>query len=720
MEQLSTRKLKIGLIGCGRVASNIHLPVLARLPQVDLVAVAEPDEQRLGLVKQKAPAARVYADYNELLRDPQVEAVVICLPTGLHASAACAAFAAGKHVYIEKPLAASLADAQRVIDVQKKAGTVGMTGFNFRFHPLYESLARELEQKRIGRVIGLRSAFCAAPRPLPAWKRSRTGGGGALLDLASHHVDLVRFLLKQPVRRVSAAVRSARSEHDTAAVTLTLADNTVCSILVSMTAAEEDTLEVYGDSGKLWVDRYGSRSLSFKPTRRDMSRAGKIRAGIDILRGLPARLRDAVLGVPEPSHERALRAFADAVLRGEASPVTIEEGWRSLAVIAATEESARSGAAVEVPQLAGDPAVAPVEDAPVDYTADAEPVEPDPGGPAMSAVVVTPENFAAIARTVRHLRDQDVVDQIELILVAPAESDLADHRPEDLEGFHSTQLLGVGPIDNVDKAAAPAIRAARAPVVSLVEDHAFPQPGWARALLEKHREPWAAVGSVFRNANPRNGLSWTNMLIPYGQWIEPASGGPINLVSRHNVCFKRAVLLHYGDELVQRLGRDGGMLGDLVSKGHRFCLEPAACVNHLNPSLLSSTIRLRYQAGRLWAAERAMRGRWGIIKRAIYTLGGPLIPAVRFVRFRRDLFTSGRLKGQEMKLYPALMLGLLLDAAGQMMGYAFGAGRSADILARFEFDRLRHLRPDDRADIEADELVARAQSVRQRQETALT
>src|SRR5262245_16729525 len=104
--------LKVGLIGCGHIAQSTHLHVLTRLPDVDLVALAEVDATRRYEASRRAPAAIAVADYQELLALPDVEAVVICLPNALHADAAIAALEARKHVYLEKPLATTLAEGR--------------------------------------------------------------------------------------------------------------------------------------------------------------------------------------------------------------------------------------------------------------------------------------------------------------------------------------------------------------------------------------------------------------------------------------------------------------------------------------------------------------------------------------------------------------------------------------------------------------------------------
>ncbi len=323
----------------------------------------------------------------------------------------------------------------------------------------------------------------------------------------------------------------------------------------------------------------------------------------------------------------------------------------------------------------------------------------DGQAPAMSVIVVTPDRFSTIRRTVRHLRGQTVQNRLQLIVVGPTSESIDDAEREELAGFQDVEFVAVGQIENVDKAAYHGIQIAAAQVVALIEDHAYPESDWAEALITAHQGHWAAVGSAFRNANPTTNVSWTNLLIAYGHWTEPVERGQTDHVSRHNISFKRQVLEEYGSELEQYLGRDGGLLQDLLTKGHNFYLEPAACVLHANPSLWRSTAELRFEAGRLWAACRATDNRWSLWQRAVYTAGSPLIPPLRFWRMYRELFSGGRRRPLVPRVFPALMVGLAFDALGQMLGYAMGPGHAAEKLAAFEFDRLRHVTVSDRLEL---------------------
>lgn len=316
---------------------------------------------------------------------------------------------------------------------------------------------------------------------------------------------------------------------------------------------------------------------------------------------------------------------------------------------------------------------------------------------ALAVIVVTPSNFANLRRTVRHLRAQTIVDQIELILIAETEQAIADHEAAELAEFARVAVVAVGPIANVDRVAAAGVHSATAPVVALVEDHAFPEPGWAAALVDAHRGEWAAVGSTMVNANPHSMLSWVNLLIAYGPWTEPATAGAVDTLPGHNISYKRAHLLAYGEALGEALTRNGELPNALRKRGHHFYLEPAARLAHANPSRLASTVELRFSAGRLYGATRARQERWPPWKRLCYVLIGPLIPVVRFQRLRSELFGAGKRAQLVPRIWPALAFGLLLDGLGQMVGYALGPGQTPQTLAVFEMGRAHHLVKRERA-----------------------
>ena len=311
----------------------------------------------------------------------------------------------------------------------------------------------------------------------------------------------------------------------------------------------------------------------------------------------------------------------------------------------------------------------------------------------MSVVVVTPDRYATVRKTIKHLRTQKTSGSLELVLVAPSAGGL-DLDESEVRDFLRHKIVEVGPVSSTARARAAGVRVSSAPVVAFVEDHSYPAPGWAEALVKRHQEHWAAVGPVIANANPHSITSWANLLIEYAPWLEPTEGGERDHLPGHNATYKREILLEYGDRLEEMLDAESILHWDLRAKGHRLFLEPKARTFHQNFSAPASCLSLRFNGGRLFASARA-RG-WTKWRRALYTLGAPIIPAVRVVRIARELCGPGRPRRLLPRVLPALAVGLVCDGVGEMVGYALGPGGAMAKLSDMEFHRERYLARHDR------------------------
>jgi glycosyl transferase family 2 len=312
----------------------------------------------------------------------------------------------------------------------------------------------------------------------------------------------------------------------------------------------------------------------------------------------------------------------------------------------------------------------------------------------MSVVVVTPDCYETVRKTIRHWKAQKVRDRLEIVIVAPSANRLGLDESE-MRDFHQFRVVEVGTINSTARARAIGVRHASAPVVALSEDHSYPAPGWAEAIINAHKDGWAAVGPVMANANPHGMISWANLLTEYSQWIEPATCGIADHLPGHNGSYKRDVLLKYGDQLEAMLDAESILHWDLRANGHLLYLEPRARTFHQNFSAPFSWVPLRFYGGRLFAAARARN--WPLWQRLLYTGSAPFIPLVRMWRIVRELRRPGRPRHLLPRVLPTLMAGLILDGAGEMVGYAFGRGSAMARLSDMEFHRNRHLAEKDTA-----------------------
>lgn len=308
--------------------------------------------------------------------------------------------------------------------------------------------------------------------------------------------------------------------------------------------------------------------------------------------------------------------------------------------------------------------------------------------PQMSVVIATPDVYETIRKTISYLRKQTLREQLEIVIVAPSKDKLGLNE-EELKDFLQFQVVEMGAISSVASANTAGVRHANAPLVAFAETHAYPNPEWAKVLIEAHKQSWVAVGPAMVNANQDSAISWASFLIAYGRWMQPIKAGIIDDLPGHNSTYKREILLEYGAELETLLETESILHWDLQTKGHQLYLESAAQTYHLNPTLLTSFLGELFYYGRLFAAERAKR--WSLLRRLIYFGSGPLIP---LVRLRHTLPHISRAKQHHQLsslVLPSVILGLVAASLGETIGYALGAGKAMEHICDFEYHRDRHI-----------------------------
>ena len=334
------------MAGCGAIVQQVHLPLLQRRADVQIVAVADPDSTAVAEVMRKSPGVRPFAGLSDMLAAVELDAVVIALPPALHAAAAREVFSTGLHAYIEKPLATTVEEADAVVQAWRRSGRVGLVGFNCRANPLLVRLRGLLRSGRAGSLVYLRTVFATAARERSQWRQQRSAGGGALLDLGVHHIDLVRFLTRSEIAGARATISSRESEQDTALLELQLENGVGVHAFFSLAAAETDQIEVYGDAARLSVARFTSLDVQVvdNPGRR-AGALGRVLQGASALRYVPRMIAARRAPLREPGYEILLDRFVRAARSGGA-PVDapdVADGFACAATVAAAEASLITG-----------------------------------------------------------------------------------------------------------------------------------------------------------------------------------------------------------------------------------------------------------------------------------------------------------------------------------------------------------------------------------------
>jgi predicted dehydrogenase len=379
----------VGVIGfgwMGRVHAQAHARLRHHFPDLglvpELVAVADDVPGRAEAAAAQFGFASATADWRELLADPRVELVSVTAPNWLHREIGVAVAEAGRHLWIEKPVGLTADDARAVAGAAAAAGVQGTVGFNYRHAPAVALARRLVDEGAIGRVTHARFAFlsdyAAAPEGALTWRYEQArGGSGVLGDLASHAVDLVRYVLHDEITSVLADTAvfiperlrptGATSGHtvatggvpgpvendDHVAALLRLSTGARVLLEASRVAVGEQNaygFEVHGTAGRLAWDfrRMGELQLSRGPAAQDQSVATVLvgpgageYAAFQPGAGIAMGYDD--LKVVE------LRDLLASVGAGRPVGVDLTDAVRAAVVLDALVSSSASGTRVEVP-----------------------------------------------------------------------------------------------------------------------------------------------------------------------------------------------------------------------------------------------------------------------------------------------------------------------------------------------------------------------------------
>jgi len=210
--QLSKKEVGVGIVGLGFVGEKAHLSSFRSIPGAKLVAVADMDAERAKKAGEKAKVKSVYFNHKDLLADPNVDAVVISVPTFLHPQFAKDAMRAGKHVLCEMPLAPTMAETKEVVEEANKTDLVFMPSLNFRFTPNFVKAKSLLEKGALGKPVAafyrefIPANVLADQWPANSWAwDDRKSGGGPGFTLSVWSIDLLRWLLGAEIVEVHSA-----------------------------------------------------------------------------------------------------------------------------------------------------------------------------------------------------------------------------------------------------------------------------------------------------------------------------------------------------------------------------------------------------------------------------------------------------------------------------------------------------------------------------------
>ena len=250
-----TSKIRWGVLSTAKIGREWVIPALQRAPNCDLVAIAS---RRLDSAEQAASSMaipRAYGSYEELLEDPDIDAIYNPLPNHLHAPWTMAAARAGKHVLCEKPLGLDAAEARQIAEVCADEEVQLMEAFMYRWHPQWVKIRDLVASGKIGEIVSIQSWFSYFGDDPENIRHKPEYGGGALMDIGCYPISISRLLLGDSVIDVHASmvIHSAFGVDITTSALLDYG-HAHSSFTVSTQAEGSQRVTVHGTEGRVWTD----------------------------------------------------------------------------------------------------------------------------------------------------------------------------------------------------------------------------------------------------------------------------------------------------------------------------------------------------------------------------------------------------------------------------------------------------------------------------------
>ena len=347
------KKVRCGVVGLGAIGPT-HIKAIDALEETELVAVCD-------IVAQKASdtaaeyGCKAYDDFDTMLKDPEIDLVHICLPSGMHADFGVRAARAGKHVLVEKPIDVTLEAAQRLVDACHECHVVLSSISQHRFEPDFVKAKEGIEQGLFGKPIfgGSYTKWYRSQEYYDSgdWRGTwALDGGGALMNQSVHYVDMVQYLVGEveEVTAYTGCLAHERIEVEDTAMAILKFKSGALGTLEGHTIAIpgfHTRLDVYGTEGSVILENDKIREWRPKDTIGKGDFYGEVRDG--------EKKNDGDTGagsadIEASSHQRQIQDVAHAILEGRRPAITGEDAMKPLAIIMAVYRSAREGRAVRL------------------------------------------------------------------------------------------------------------------------------------------------------------------------------------------------------------------------------------------------------------------------------------------------------------------------------------------------------------------------------------
>lgn len=342
--------IKVGIIGCGSITVHRHAPEYAENKLVKLAGFYDYKVERAQELSRKY-GGKVYSTYEELIEDPEIDAVSVCTANAFHAPVTIAALKSGKHVLCEKPMATSLEDGEAMVKAAEESGKFLMTGHNQRLVAAHIRAKQIIKSRELGRIISFKTNFShCGPEMWSADKSANTwffdkqaSFVGVMGDLGIHKVDLVRWLIDDEIDEVM-AYTATLDKRDGSGKLIEVCDTAKCilkskkGIIGTLDCSwtnygeEDNSTEIYMTGGvmRIFDDPVHPVVVTYKNGEKAFYKVGKIQTNTD------------------QSKSGVIDAFVNSINSCNEPEISGKEGLAALKVIFACMESSEKKIAIKI------------------------------------------------------------------------------------------------------------------------------------------------------------------------------------------------------------------------------------------------------------------------------------------------------------------------------------------------------------------------------------
>lgn len=344
--------IKIGIIGCGKIAQVRHLPEYDEHPEAKIHGLFDINLPRARELAEQY-GAKAYDSYEALLADPEIDAVSVCAANFAHAEITIAALNAGKHVLCEKPMAVTLSECEAMVEAAKRNGKFLMIGHNQRLAKAHSTAKQLIDEGLIGRIVTFRTTFghggpetWSVDPGKNVWFFDKSKAAmGAMADLGIHKTDLIHYLTGERVIRTTARVVTLDKRYANGEL-IGVDDNSVCiyeltgGIMGTMTAswthygAEDNSTVLYGTKGIMKI--YDDPACAIKVTLND---GQQLRYDVEAIQTNDNQTKSGVIDL-----------WMESLVNNTEPEISGESALTAMRAVFASIESSETGKTVEIPE----------------------------------------------------------------------------------------------------------------------------------------------------------------------------------------------------------------------------------------------------------------------------------------------------------------------------------------------------------------------------------